>query len=55
MARLLLLLYVYEVGQSATPGSLDQECLLADALGYDGRQLVGHRRDTLSLSLSLSL
>eukprot|EP01043_Picozoa_sp_COSAG02_P123097 COSAG02_NODE_60053_length_272_cov_0.890173_1_plen_63_part_10 len=47
---LLVAMLLQDVGPGATPGSLDQDCLLADALGYDGRQLAGHNRDVLTAS-----
>jgi hypothetical protein len=53
MLAFLLLLLLHDAGLGATPGSLDQDCLLADALGYDGRQLAGHNRDVLTASKTL--
>ena len=50
MLVLVAMLLLHDVGPGATPGSLNQDCLLADALGYDGRQLAGHNRDVLTAS-----
>lgn len=53
LALLLPSLVLHDVGLSATVASLDEACLQADALGYDGRQLAGHGADALRANAAL--